>query len=157
MNTNFSQNTKHWFLILSIALVGNIIYSQPTSFTIAGCSAAADGSYVQSADMIGGCPCYSKVGATFNIHKASTTLWILSDELCSEKVQNNVSPLFLVGIDPCNILTATANACDPSSILLNSVPTMGEWGLIILTLLLFLVGTVAIIQNKLRPRIDQFR
>jgi len=52
------------------------------------------------------------------------------------------------------ILTCTAESVAVEDEVLNPIPTMGEWGLISLGLLLLIVGITAIKESKLQPKSD---
>lgn len=131
---------KCYFGLLLLFLTTNFISAQPISFTISGCSVAGgavNGDYTQSATDVNSCPCIGFVPTI---------------------------PLYEHGGDPCDISVAIIRSvvdCDPATTLSNiqyatpDVPTLSEWGLLNLALLLIICGTLSLMkENKLEQNLN---
>ncbi len=155
---NFSTLLRTYcFGILFFSTVS--VFGQPNSFTISGCSSisgAANGSYTRSATDVNGCPCYEKADNTAVYFRPSGNSWAYSSGSCTAI---SAGELYTYN-GGCDIAIAGFGNCDPAATLINiqypsGVPTLSEWGLIILALLLMTLGTVYLVQPNWRGRFEQ--
>ncbi len=160
--TQLSKPNFKWSLsfciVFMLFLFSNSALAQPSSFSISGCSVpGADGNYTLDAtNPINSCPCYDHESNGKSVQYSGA--WILDKTPCSAGPYADI-PLYH-GFD-CDISTATALICDPNTTLslsgtsTQSIPTLSEWGLIILALLLLTLGTLYLVQPQVRNSFEQ--
>lgn len=167
---------KICFLSVCVLFYSFDIVAQPfpESFTISGCSSmtsntgmppiTVNGDYIRGAVDSQTCPCYENLSnnAVVTYLPQLGGIWYVSEPLngsCSDIIGSGT--LFYksaTGADACDIsLSVLGNAsfyCDPATTLSNvvypppttEVPTLSEWGLIVLALLLMTLGTLYLLQ-----------
>jgi len=156
-------------LVALLSLPSNSLLAQPSFFTISGCSTvAANGNYTRNATNAEGCPCYdnSNGGILYNFFGH----WLYSD---TDTCDSTTGGILLYRSSGCNISTATlsnspsaSQGCDPETTLcigsaatcnsaLADVPTLSEWGLIILALMFMTMGTLYLVQPNFRRGFEQ--
>ena len=158
---------KTCLIALAFCLGNASIFAQPTSFTISGCTVDAynlSGTYVQSATNHEGCPCYERTTDNLAIgYYPDTGDWVYSQNSC-DNFFSPVGPVYThVGCDITNATTNTYAGCDPATTLTvvpvggeaEAIPTLSEWGLIILALMLMTAGTLYLVQPNWRKRFKQ--
>ncbi len=145
-----------WALLFSFS---TSVIAQPDSFTVtSSCDPWSDGQvegvYTRHATDVAGCPCYD--GPNGSIKKAFGE-WGYFSAPCPNASASAI--LYSSGSDPCDIATATNQGCNFNSIIFPSspsdVPTLSEWGLIILALLLMTFGTLYLVQPKWRKQFEK--
>ncbi|MEZ4887114.1 MAG: IPTL-CTERM sorting domain-containing protein [Chitinophagales bacterium] len=146
---------------MALCLGNAPIIAQPDSFTITGCTnsgANMDGTYTRSATDLEGCPCYERITDNRAIgYYSIANEWAYSINPCA----TFAAVLAVYGYTDCDITTATTSACDPATTLTVAggadVPTLSQWGLIVLALLLMTAGTLYLLQPKFRGGFEQKR
>ena len=151
----FKPNPKWLFslcLIFSLSFSSNSLLGQPDTFTISGCSnAGANGNYTRDAVDYNGCPCYNNSNGGI-MYKALTSLDWISYNASGTCGFGGSAQAIYQGY-ACDITVVTSFNCDPATTLSfptpptpSSVPTLSEWGLLILALLLMTLGTLYLVQ-----------
>ncbi|MFK7905088.1 MAG: IPTL-CTERM sorting domain-containing protein [Chitinophagales bacterium] len=152
-------------LVFLLFISSNFLLAQPDSFTISGCSVfsgAANGDYTRNATDVEGCPCYNNSNGGSLFKEPFTLTWIYNDTYtCTGLLSGFSYNVYAQGSDACDISTATTTQCDPSTTLSfpspssASIPTLSEWGLIILALLFMTAGTLYLVQPNFRKSFEQ--
>ncbi|MFK7904531.1 MAG: IPTL-CTERM sorting domain-containing protein [Chitinophagales bacterium] len=151
-------------LVVLLSLTSNSLLAQPTSFDVTACAGqpGSDGSYTQGADH-NSCPCYERSGGGA-IFKNSSFWNYQSGVSCTTITTGGI--LFDQGVSSCDISTAISSGfggCNPS-VLSNlqyaaastaSVPTLSEWGLIVLALMFMTAGTLYLVQPNFRKSFEE--
>jgi len=114
-----------------------------------------------------GCPCYDNASGGVIVFTSSIIYSAIPITITCATIN---SASFFLGYTvynspstPCDISTALPSVCDPTTTLSNihyastsaSIPTLSEWGLIVLALLLMTFGTLALLQPKWKGRFEQ--
>ncbi len=159
--------------LLTFCLIGlfsfssNMVLAEPTSFTITGCTVSGvniDGDYFCSGIDLGvdNCPCYELADGSKSIAATISNIWSYSLQPCSSF--SGGGSVFIKPFGDCDITNTTTLLCDPdivmsnvqygsaclNAVTSNSIPTLSEWGLIILALLLMTLGTLVLVQPNWR-------
>ena len=135
------------------------IFAYPDSFTITSAcdpwgGGEVEGAYTRHATDVDGCPCYD--GPNGSLKKTSFGDWGFFGAPCPSP--HSASVIYDLGPDVCDISTAIASTiCDPANSLIlptstASIPTLSEWGLINLALLLLTFGTIYLINPSFSLR-----
>jgi len=146
-----------WALLLFFST--SSIFAQPDSFTISGnChSGSFNGTYTRSTPNVAGCPCYERSSDNSSIARIDfANSWGGSSNPCGSFVASN--SLYTLGADPCDISTVVTGECDPATLSFGGVadvPTLSEWGLIVLALLFMTLGTLYLLQPQFNQKLKK--
>ena len=164
---NFKNLTVFLFLTFLFLFFNETTKAQnPVSFTVTGCT-TGNGDYIQGEDF-NNCTCCERADGSPGVIAIDNGVWIYDDahsdcatvgsggsggEDNPDGRLQAFASIDMYNYVDCNILNATSNSCDPGAITnviysAGDVPTLSEWGLIILALLFMSFGTIAILQHK---------
>lgn len=127
-----------------------VIYSQPDVIELTECMNATPGIYTRAfGHDILGCPCYEGIGGVVfsdgGLWKQEVGIFKCEEILTSD-------PFFwsLGFDDDCNILdfTFSFEECTISESQSQPVPTLSQWGLFTLSLIILIIGLVVVRQRK---------
>jgi len=148
-------------LVALLSFSSNSLLAQPSAFTISGCSAGANGNYTRSSTDVNSCACYeNSTGGVLYYQSGFGGSWLSTTGSCANR-GNSFTGVY--NASGCDISNATAQSCDPATSLSfppppaapASIPTLSEWGLIILALMFMTMGTLYLVQPNMQEKLER--